>query len=96
MARPTPPPHKPGRLAPPPGPAPVSKADKELLFKGVLCALLGAIILLAPYLARSGSVQELMAGASAVGWFALLLGCAFIGLFARHRLAAATRRWRSP
>lgn len=65
-----------------------SKANKELLFKGVLCALIGAIILLAPYLARSPSVQELMAGASIVGWFSLVLGCAFIGLYLRRQFAA--------
>lgn len=71
---------------------PVSKADKELLFKGVLCLLIGAILLLAPYLARSASVRELMASASAVGWFALTLGCAFTGLFLRRRWKAAARR----
>ena len=92
MARPRPPARPPGKIAQPPLPTPVTKADKELLFKGVLCALIGAIILLAPYLARSASVQELMAGASAVGWFALLLGCAFIGLFLRRRFATSQRR----
>lgn len=68
------------------------KANKDLLIKGVLCALIGAVILLAPYVARSSSVQELMAGASVVGWFSLVLGLAFIGLFVRRRLAAAHRR----
>ena len=92
MARPPPPTRKHTRIAPPALPAPSSKADKELLFKGVLCALIGAIILLAPYMARSASVQELMAGASAVGWFALLLGCTVIGLFLRRRFTAAARR----
>ncbi len=72
--------------------ADVPKADKDLLIKGILCALIGAIILLAPHVARSGSVQELMEGASAVGWFSLVLGCAFIGLFARRRFAAARKR----
>ena len=67
----------------------VSKADKDLLIKGILCALIGAIILLAPYVARSNSVQELMGGASAVGWFTLALGCAFIALFGRRRWAAS-------
>lgn len=36
------------------------KADKELLFKGVTCALIGLVILLAPYVARSDSVRELI------------------------------------
>lgn len=77
--------------APATGPAPASSADKELLLKGVLCALIGALVLLAPYLARSPSVQQLMAGMTAVGWFALLLGCALVGLYLRRRHAAATR-----
>ncbi|MCW5629633.1 MAG: hypothetical protein KIT47_12275 [Rhodoferax sp.] len=68
------------------------KANKDLLIKGVLCALIGAVILLAPYVARSSSVQELMAGASVVGWFSLVLGLAFIGLFVRRQVAAARRR----
>jgi drug/metabolite transporter (DMT)-like permease len=64
------------------------KADKELLLKGVLCALIGSVILVAPYVARSASVQELMAGASVVGWFSLALGCAFIVLYLRRQVAA--------
>ena len=66
-----------------------AKADKDLLIKGVLCALVGAVILLGPYFARSSSVQELMAGASVVGWFSLVLGCAFIGLYAKRRVTAS-------
>ena len=68
------------------------KANKDLLIKGVLCVLIGAIILLAPTIARSASVQELMAGASVVGWFSLALGIAFIGLFLRRQVAASHRR----
>ena len=41
------------------------------------CALIGLVILLAPYVARSDSVRELMAQATLVGWFALVLGIAF-------------------
>ena len=54
-----------------------SKVDKELLFKGVTCALIGLVILLAPFVARSASVRELMGQAALVGWFALVLGIAF-------------------
>jgi hypothetical protein len=63
-----------------------------LLIKGVLCALIGIVILVAPHVARSASVQELMAGASVVGWFSLVLGCAFIGLFVRRQFSASRRR----
>lgn len=61
----------------PPRSAAARQADKELLFKGVTCALIGLVILLAPYVARSDSVRELMAQATLVGWFALVLGIAF-------------------
>ncbi|WP_404302186.1 hypothetical protein [Alicycliphilus denitrificans] len=54
------------------------KQDSELLLKGAVCALIGAIILLAPYVARSQDVRELMAQAHLAGWFALVLGCAFL------------------
>lgn len=68
------------------------KADTDLLIKGVLCALIGAVILLGPRFARSSSVRELLAGASVVGWFSLALGIAFIGLLGWRRFAATRRR----
>ena len=63
------------------------KQDSELLLKGAVCALIGVIILLAPYIARSPDVREMMAQGHVVGWFALVLGCAFL---ARYGLV----RWR--
>ena len=54
------------------------KQDTDVLFKGIVCAMIGAIILLAPYFARSPSVQEMMNQAHIVGWFALALGVAFL------------------
>lgn len=70
-------------------PAATSKADKELLFKGVTCALIGLVILLAPYIARSEGVRELMAQATVVGWFALVLGMAFVVQYGVRRARAA-------
>ncbi len=64
-----------------------AKAEKEMLFKGVTCALIGLVILLAPYVARSGSVRELMAEATLVGWFALVLGGGFIVQYLLRRRA---------
>jgi len=64
------------------------KADKELLFKAVTCALIGLVILLAPYVARSDSVRELMAQATLVGWFALVLGIGFGVLYGVRRAQA--------
>lgn len=74
--------------APPPSAprdARATQADREVLFKGVTCALIGLVILLAPYIARSGSVRELMAQAALVGWFALVLGLAFIVQYGLRR-----------
>lgn len=80
--------------APTPAPrqAPASKADKEVLFKGVTCALIGLVILLAPYVARATSVRELMTQASLVGWFAFVLGLAFIVQYGVRRAKARRGR----
>ena len=64
------------------------KADQEILFKGVTVALIGLVILLAPYIARSDSVREMMGQASVVGWFALVLGLAFVVQWAVRRSRA--------
>lgn len=68
------------------------KADQELLFKGVTCALIGLIVLLAPYFARSGSVREMMHQAAVVGWFALVLGVAFLVQYGLRQRAAHRRQ----
>ena len=65
-----------------------SKTDQEMLFKGVTCALIGLVILLAPYVARSTSVRDLMVQATLVGWFALVLGLAFLVNYAMRRAKA--------
>ena len=82
------PPHQPT----PPNTRQPSKADKELLFKGVTCALIGLVIVLAPYIARSGDVRELMGQVAAVGWFALVLGGAFIVQYVVRRVRAGAHR----
>ncbi|WP_226858798.1 DUF308 domain-containing protein [Diaphorobacter aerolatus] len=64
---------------------PSRKLDNDVLFKGVICALIGAIILLAPYVSRSPGVQDLMRQAYIVGWFALVLGIAFLVQYAVRR-----------
>ena len=69
--------------------SPANKADKELLFKGVTCALIGLVVLIAPYVARSPSVQDIMAQSALVGWFALVLGGGFMVRYAMR--AAATK-----
>ena len=72
--------------------SPANKADKELLFKGVTCALIGLVVLIAPYVARSPSVQDIMAQSALVGWFALVLGGGFMVRYAMRRAAATEAR----
>ena len=72
--------------------SPANTADKELLFKGVTCALIGLVVLIAPYVARSPSVQDIMAQSALVGWFALVLGGGFMVRYAMRRAAATKAR----
>lgn len=72
--------------------SPANNADKELLFKGVTCALIGLVVLIAPYVARSPSVQDIMAQSALVGWFALVLGGGFMVRYAMRRAAATKAR----
>ena len=72
--------------------SPANKADKELLFKGVTCALIGLVVLIAPYVARSPSVQDIMAQSALVGWFALVLGGGFMVRYAMRRAASTKAR----
>lgn len=67
------------------------KANNELLLKGILCSLIGLGVLLSPYFITSPGMQGIVAKASLVGWFALVLGVAFIGLYVRRRMTAAVK-----
>ncbi|HEX5286972.1 MAG TPA: hypothetical protein VFW43_08660 [Polaromonas sp.] len=69
-----------------------NKANNELLFKGILCALIGLAVLTSPYFITSPGMQGIVAKSSLVGWFALVLGCALIGLYVRRRMAAPTKK----
>ena len=68
------------------------KANSDLLIKGVLCALIGLGVLLSPYFVTSPGMQGIVANASLVGWFALVLGCAFIGLYVKRRVATSAKQ----
>ena len=78
---------------PPPKPkstlkTPVSaQANNELAIKGILCILIGLGVVLSPYFITSPGMQGIVANSAAVGWFALVLGLAFVGLYARRRMA---------
>ena len=69
--------------------ATLGKAHQELLFKAILLGLIGLGVLLSPYFLTSPGIQGIVAQASVVGWFALVLGLAFLGLYLKQRLAAS-------
>lgn len=75
-----------------PTPSPQRKQDSELLLKGAICALIGAIVLLGPYVARSADMREILRQASLAGWFALILGCAFLARYGLNRWRDQGRR----
>ena len=72
-------------------PARLTQSDKDLLIKGILCVVIGGIVLVAPGFLSNPATRDMVAQAAVVGWFALVLGCAFIGLHLRRR-AQTTRR----
>ena len=65
-----------------------AQANTELLFKGILCMLIGLGVLLSPYFITSPGMQGIVAKSALVGWFALVLGVAFAGLYVRRRMAS--------
>jgi hypothetical protein len=67
-----------------------TKANNELAIKGILCILIGLGVVVSPYFITSPGMQGIVAKSAAVGWFALVLGLAFVGLYARRRMAAKT------
>lgn len=66
----------------------LAQANNELLFKGVLCMLIGLGVLLSPHFITSPGMQGIVAQSALVGWFALVLGAAFAGLYVKRRMAS--------
>jgi hypothetical protein len=67
------------------------KANNELLLKGFLCTFIGLGVLVSPYFITSPGMQGIVARSSLVGWFALVLGVAFIGLYMKRRMAETVK-----
>ena len=72
-------------------PAQLTQSDKDLLIKGILCVVIGGIVLVAPGFLSNPATREMVTQAAVVGWFAVVLGCAFIGLHLRRRTQAGRR-----
>ena len=52
----------------------------QMLLRGAVVTLIGVAVLLGPHVLRSEGWRELLVGAQMVGWFALVLGLAMIGV----------------
>ena len=63
---------------------PVNKANNELAIKGILCLMIGLGVVVSPYFIKSPDMQSIVAQSAVVGWFALALGLALLGVFARR------------
>lgn len=69
-----------------------TKANNELLFKGVMLAVIGLAVLISPGFISAPDMRATVAGAALVGWFALILGAAFIAQSLARRWAADKAR----
>ena len=54
--------------------------------KGILCILIGLGVVVSPYFIKSPGMQGIVAQSAVVGWFALALGLALLGVYARRRI----------
>lgn len=63
-----------------------TQRSNDLLIKGILCVLIGLGVVFAPRFISAPGIQSMVSNSSWVGWFALALGLAFVGLYARRRL----------
>ena len=70
-------PHSPDRAA--------RKPDRDLLFKGVLCAAIGLAVVFGPSFMADSPLRQMVGQSTLVGWFALVLGAAFIAQFLWQR-----------
>lgn len=66
--------------------------NNELAIKGILCLLIGLGVVVSPYFITSPGMQGIVAQSAVVGWFAFVLGCAFVGLYARRRWASQSNQ----
>ena len=61
-----------------------TKANTELAIKGILCIMIGLGVVVSPYFIKTPDMQSIVAQSAVVGWFALALGLALLGVYARR------------
>ncbi|MDR7096813.1 hypothetical protein [Hydrogenophaga laconesensis] len=66
--------------------------NEDLLWKGVLLAVIGLIVLIAPHRLQSPELRDIVAGSAGLGWLALALGagCVVLWVWRGYKL------WKQP
>ncbi len=57
-----------------------------MLVRGVILALIGLILIIAPHFMGQRTTRDLFTHAQIQPWFSLVLGLAFMGQYAKQRL----------
>lgn len=65
-----------------------AQAANEILIKGLILAIIGLVLLIAPYFMHATPLRDMFVSAYLAGWFALVLGLAFVGQFLVRRRKA--------
>jgi hypothetical protein len=58
----------------------VNNNKDQMLLRGGAVTLIGVVVLLGPHVLYISGWRDILAGAQLVGWFALVLGVAMIGV----------------
>ena len=57
--------------------------NNDMLVRGVILTMIGLILIIAPHFMSPSDTRDLFRHAQVPAWFALVLGLAFIGQYAR-------------
>ena len=59
--------------------------NNDMLVRGVILALIGLVLIIAPHFMSASDTRELFMHARIPAWFALVLGAAFVGQYVLRR-----------
>jgi uncharacterized membrane protein HdeD (DUF308 family) len=62
----------------------------DMAWRGGVCLAIGLLVLLAPMFMGTTPLRDTLAQSAIVGWFALVLGAAFLGQYMWQRRKAET------
>ncbi len=67
---------------------PTKPQNHDLLWKGMLCTVIGLAVLIGPSFMHATPMRDTVAQSAAVGWFSLVLGVAFTAHYLWQRRSA--------